>query len=154
MNQRLSIKIIICFFAVLFICSVSFADTQIKKSKGQTIYVPVYSNVLSGNRALPFNLAAMLSIRNVDIHNTLKVTSIDYHDNDGKLLKKYIEKPMVLGPLASNHIFIKESDEAGGFGANFIVRWEVDKKINAPIIESVMIGTRSGQGISFKSKVK
>jgi hypothetical protein len=54
--------------------------------------------------------------------------------------------------LASNHIYIKEGDESGGFGANFIVRWESDKEINAPIIETVMIGARSGQGISFISQ--
>lgn len=139
----------ILYFAVSLFCSVSFADAQTNLSKGQTIYVPVYSNVFSGNRGMPFHLAAMLSIRNVDIHNTIKITSIEYYDNDGVLLKNHLKEPMVLGPLASNNIFIKESDESGGFGANFIVKWESLEEINVPIIESVMIGTALGQGLSF-----
>lgn len=138
--------------ATLFVCSTAMADPQIKLSKGQTIYVSVYSNVFSGPKALPFNLATMLSIRNTDLHNQMKVTAVEYYDNDGKLLKKYLEKPLTLGPLASNHIYIKESGEPGGFGANFIVKWEASKEINAPIIESIMIGAKSGQGFSLISQ--
>jgi hypothetical protein len=130
----------------------SFGGTQVELSKGQTVYVPVYSNVFTGPRALTFNLAVMLSIRNIDIHNPITVISVEYYDNDGNLLKKYIDKSQNLKPLASNYIFIKESDESGGFGANFIVRWKAAREINAPIIESVMIGARSGQGISFISQ--
>ncbi len=145
-------KLSICFLSILLFSSPAFAATDIQKSEGETIYVPVYSNVFSGEKAFPFHLAAMLSIRNVDINNTMKITTIDYHNNDGKILKNHIDKPIILAPLASTHIFIKESDEAGGFGANFIVRWEAAKEINAPIVESIMIGARSGQGVSFKSQ--
>jgi hypothetical protein len=128
------------------------AEALVPRSTGQTVYVPVYSHVYSGDKALPFNLAVMLSIRNTDPRNALRVLAIEYYDNDGKLLEKHLAKPLPLGPLASHHVFIKESDEAGGFGANFLVRWEADKEINPPVIESVMIGARSGQGISFLSR--
>ena len=148
MKSRLAIAMFLLIFW-LFPASI-FAGEQSLLSTGQTIYVPVYSHVFSGDKGLPFNLAAMLSIRNVDLHNSMQVTSIEYYDNDGKLLKNYLDKPRVLGPLASDHVFIKETDEAGGFGANFIVRWAAAKKINAPIVESVMIGAKSGQGISFR----
>jgi hypothetical protein len=134
------------------VVSTAFAGAEIELSTGQTVYVPVYSNVFTGPKALTFNLAVMLSIRNIDLHNPITVISVEYYDNDGKLLKKYIDKSQELKPLASNHIFIKESDESGGFGANFIVRWKSAREINAPIIESVMIGARSGQGISFVSQ--
>ncbi|MDR4505861.1 MAG: DUF3124 domain-containing protein [Candidatus Scalindua sp.] len=139
-----------CFFVLC--SSTSFADTQTKLSAGQTIYVPIYSNVFSGPKGLPFNLSAILSIRNIDLYNSITITSVEYYDNAGKLLRKYTENPLVLRPLASNHIIIKESDGAGGFGANFIVRWKSVKEINAPIVETVMIGVRSGQGISFVSQ--
>ena len=125
---------VLCF--VLFIGTLAFAETRIQLSNGQTIYVPVYSHVFSGDRALPFNLAVMLSVRNVDMYHSITLTSIEYHDNDGRLLTKYIETPVILMPLASTHVFIKESDEGGGFGANFIVRWEAIKQINAPLVES------------------
>ncbi|ACD94564.1 DUF3124 domain-containing protein [Trichlorobacter lovleyi] len=132
--------------------NVSCASTyDAKLSKGQTVYVPAYSNVYSGPKKNPFQLATMLSIRNVDLTGSFKVTSIDYYDNDGRLIRRYAESPMNIGPLGSQHIYLEEKDTRGGFGANFIVRWSSDKTINAPIIECVMIGATGGQGISFVS---
>jgi len=48
-------------------------------------------------------------------------------------------------------VHIEQNDVSGGFGANFIVRWDADRIINSPIIECVMIGSTVGQGISFVS---
>lgn len=127
------------------------ATSDLRLSKGQTVYVSAYSNVYSGPRKNPFQLATMLSIRNVDFSAKFRVTSIDYYDNDGRIIRRYLTAPLVLGPLASHHIYLDESDTKGGFGANFIVRWSSDTTINKPIIESVMIGATSGQGISFVS---
>jgi hypothetical protein len=56
--------------------------------------------------------------------------------------------------LSPGNLFTKEVDESGGFGANFIVKWKSSKEIIPPIIKSIMIGTRSGQGISFVSQGK
>jgi hypothetical protein len=113
--------------------------------------VPAYSNVFSGPRSRPFKLATTLSIRNTDLSATFRVTSIDYYDTNGKLLRRYLGKPLPLGPMASTHVHIEAKDVSGGFGANFIVRWEAKRVINAPVIECVMIGATSGQGISFVS---
>jgi hypothetical protein len=127
------------------------AESEIRLSKGQTVYVPVYSNVFTGPRKLPFQLAATLSIRSTDLSSAIRITSIDYYDTNGKLIRRYLERPLALGPLASTYIHIEEKDVSGGFGANFIVRWAGDKTVNTPIIECVMIGATSGQGISFVS---
>ncbi|KAA0891768.1 DUF3124 domain-containing protein [Oryzomonas rubra] len=124
---------------------------EYRLSKGQTVYVPVYSNVFSGPKALPFSLATMLSIRNVDLYNQMRVTAIDYYDTGGKLLRSHLAAPLTLPPLGSTYIYLGEQDTAGGFGANFVVRWDAHKVINTPIVECVMIGARSGQGISFVS---
>lgn len=51
--------------------------SEIRISKGQTLYVPVYSNVFTGPRKLPYQLASTLSIRNTDMAVPLRVTSID-----------------------------------------------------------------------------
>ena len=125
--------------------------SEIRLSKGQVLYVPVYSNVFSGPRKLPLQLAATLSIRNTDLAASIRVTTIDYYDTTGKLVRRYLEKPSIVGPLATMYIHIEEKDTAGGFGANFIVRWQAVGAINAPIIECVMIGATGGQGISFVS---
>ena len=127
------------------------STADISLSKKQTVYVPVYSNVFSGPRKRPLQLEATLSIRSTDPSAALRITAIDYYDTGGKLVRRYLERPRILGPLASTYIHIEERDVSGGFGANFIVRWEADRIINTPLIECVMIGATGGQGISFVS---
>jgi len=141
--------LVVLVASVLSTAPVARAEAGVRLSRGQTVYVAVYSNVFSGDRAQPFNLAGMLSIRNTDPDSPLKITAIGYYDNDGKLLKQHLQKPQMLNPLASTHVFVRESDVAGGFGAKFLVTWEAGADIVAPLIEGVMIGARSGQGISF-----
>ena len=121
------------------------------RSSGQMVYVPVYSYIFIGDRAATFNLAATLSIRNIDPVHSIYVTAADYHDAAGRLVKKQIEKQVVLKPFASTEAFIAESDISGGLGTSFIVQWKSDQPVMPPVIECVMIGTRSGQGISFVS---
>ncbi|GAM08661.1 hypothetical protein OR1_00933 [Geobacter sp. OR-1] len=136
--------------AIMPVCSWG-SPAEVRLSKGQTVYVPVYSNVYSGPRKNPFQLAALLSIRNTDMTGTFRVTAIDYYDNDGRLIKRHLDRPLLLGPLGTTHVYVEEKDSRGGFGANFIVRWSADRVINAPVIECVMIGATGGQGISFVS---
>ena len=45
--------------------------------------------------------------------------------------------------------FVKESDTSGGVSASFLVEWVAEQAVTAPVVESVMIGTASTQGISF-----
>lgn len=114
----------------------------------------MYSNIFTAPKAIAFPLEATLIIRNTDPANSLTVTLADFYDTEGKLLKKYLEKEVVLKPLETTHIFIPRSKAEGGVGSNFIVRWNSAKEINAPIVECLMIGTISGQGISFISSGK
>lgn len=140
----------ICFFLSLPV----YADEKIELSDRQTIYVPAYSHIYSGNKETPFLLTVTLSIRNIDPKHQIKITVVDYYETQGKLLKKYLEKPVILNPLESLRYVIPERDKAGGSGANFIVEWISDKFVNPPIVESIMIGTQSQQGISFTSRGK
>ena len=146
---RQSVGLLFCILLFFLSALPTCADSSVALSTGQTLYVPVYSHVYSGSNGQPFQLAAMLSLRNTDLQRSMTLTVVDYYDNDGHLVRHYLAKPIILAPLASHDVFIKEDDQQGGFGANFIVRWTADKPINLPLIESVMIGARSGQGISF-----
>jgi ketosteroid isomerase-like protein len=121
-------------------------------STGQVLYVPVYSHIYQGDRESPVYLAVTLSIRNVDPQRPIEVLSADYHDSKAQLLKKYQEGPVQLPPASSIRYVIQESDKAGGSGAFFMVAWRSDRPVNPPILESVMIGTKSQQGISFTSR--
>jgi len=128
------------------------ADSDIVLSDGQTVYVPIYSHIYSGLKGNPFSLAATLSIRNTDPGHPITLVSVKFYDSDGKLVKEYLDNPVELKAMASTRYILTESDTGGGSGANFLVKWTSKTKVNPPLIEGVMIGTRSGQGISFVSR--
>ena len=125
---------------------------DIQLSTGQTVYVPIYSHIYSGTRARPFDLVAILSIRNTNLKSSITLVSVKYYNSAGKIVKEYLDEHVNLNALASTRYIIAEDDKTGGSGANFIVNWKSDKPVNPPIIEGVMIGTHSGQGISFVSR--
>lgn len=141
-------------FALLLLVTPSpaqAADTALM-SKGGVFYVAAYSHVFHGPKNEPLLLTINLSMRNTDPNNGLVIRSISYHGNEGGLLKEYVQQPVALGPLASYQVVVPEHDVAGGFGANFLVHWQSEKLVNQPVVESVMISTRKGQGISFTSR--
>ena len=155
MTNRLTRTLIlsITILALIFFFTIPVqAEGDIRRSSGQAVYVSVYSHIYSGVKARPFELGAILSIRNVDPKNSLTITTVMYYDSDGNPIKDYLDQPVQLNALASIRYIVPEGDKTGGSGANFIVRWKSEKKVNPPIIESIMIGTRSGQGISFVSR--
>lgn len=145
------------FFTGIFLCLIvlihpAHAGGNKGTSEGQTVYAPAYSHIYIGNSEKQFLLTVTLSIRNIDLKNTLEITAVDYFETQGKFLKHFIDKPITLKPLESLRYIIPEKDESGGSGANFIVKWKSDKPINPPIVETIMIGARSAQGISFVSR--
>jgi len=146
------IKIVTVLITIILLCPGAWGQTETTLSKGQTVYVPVYSHIYSGNKERPFDLAATVSIRNTDPNNAITVLSADYYDSNAKLVRKYVEKPIQLNAMASTRYIIKESDKTGGSGASFVVKWKADHSVNPPIIESVMIGTQGQQGLSFTSR--
>jgi hypothetical protein len=150
-NSRWLIVVLVCF-TLLSAYLPEVSNAQDSLSSGQTVYVPIYSHIYSGDREHPFQLTAIVSIRNTDPRRTITVGTVDYYDTDGRLLRSYLDKPVVVKPLASVRYVVGESDKSGGSGAKFIVKWGSDKPLNPPIIEGVMIGTKMQQGISFVSR--
>jgi len=156
MKNRKKLQILICCGLLMILAGLgapaaSSAD-DIKLSSGQTVYVPIYSHIYSGVKARPFALAATLSIRNTNLKHGITLVSVKYYDSDGKLVENYLSQPKQLKALGTTRYIITEGDKTGGSGANYIVVWKSDQKVNQPIIEAVMIGTQSSQGISFLSR--
>lgn len=144
----------------LFLISIFFMITwstacsaePLALSTGQTQYVPAYSHIYIGNREKPFLLTVTLHVRNVDPKNSITLRSVDYYDSNGSLLKKYLPKPLTLRPLSSSRHVVPRNEKQGGAGAGFLVSWTAEKAVNQPIVETVMIGAESQQGISFTSR--
>ena len=149
-------KIFICLFILVFFTALGTctADERsvISLSNGQIVYVPVYSHIYIGNRERQFLLAVTLSIRNTDQNNPMVVKKATYYNSQGKLLEEYINTPVTLEKMSATRFVVHESDKAGGSGASFLVEWESENPVSRPIIETVMIGAKTQQGISFTSR--
>ncbi len=121
-------------------------------SDGQTVYVPAYSHIYFGNKERPLLLSVTLSIRNIDPKTAITITSVEYNKTEGGLVRHFLNEPRTVPPLGAIRYVVNESDNTGGSGASFLVKWNAKQKINPPIIETVMIGTQSQLGISFTSR--
>jgi len=137
---------------ILAAAAIAPAGTPPAKCTGQSVYVPVYSHIYIGDKEYPFLLTATVSIRNTDPHQSITLLRVDYYDSAGQLVKSYLEQPLSLGTLASTRYVVRESDKSGGSGAKFLVQWQAKTAVSPPLMEAVMIGTQSAQGISFTSR--
>jgi hypothetical protein len=132
----------------------AFAAEQL--SKGQTLYLPVYSKIWHGDRVIdgqyPIDrlLSALVSIRNTSLKTPIKVVSARYYSTEGKMLKEYLPQPAVIGTMGTLELFVERKEAEGGSGANFIIQWESAVATNPPIIEAIHADIRGGQpGLVF-----
>jgi hypothetical protein len=141
----------VLLLAVMFFPDAAFSGSRMVK--GQAVYVPAYSQIYYGDKEHAFDLTVTLSIRNTDTkHAITLVSSVEYYNSEGKRLKNYIDGDTKIGPMASARYIVNESDQSGGAGASFRVKWKSDADVTEPVIETVMISTRTQQGISFTSR--
>ncbi|MBK7003402.1 MAG: DUF3124 domain-containing protein [Rhodoferax sp.] len=150
-------------FSLLLFSSCSailaFADGYDPPSKGQTVYVPIYSDIKHGNldksgtpqMAL---MSVLVSIRNTDPKNGLRVTKAPFYDTKGRLVKEYITQPITVGPFGTAEIFVEHRETEGGSGANFAIDWSAATPISPPIIEALHTHVRGGFTMSFISRGK
>lgn len=119
---------------------------------GGTIYVPVYSSVFIRDGNQTFDLSVTVSVRNADPERPIALRTLRFHDREGKLIHSYVDQIQMLGPLASAETLVAESDTRAGVGGSFVFEWEAPAGTADPVVEAVMIGASSQQGISFLSQ--
>lgn len=144
-------------YAVIMVCLMTASasaggQNEARLSRGQVVYVPVYSHIYIGDRERPFLLAVTLSIRNTDPDDAIVVKKVTYFNSAGKQLEEYLKQPVTLEGMSATRYVVHESDKSGGSGASFLIEWEAGKNVSPPIIETVMIGAQTQQGISFTSR--
>ena len=127
---------------------------EVNSARGQTLYVPVYSEIPHGDRDHTLALTVTLSIRNIDRKVAVMVRKVDYYNAKGELVRAYAQEPRVLSPLAAIEVVIKASDRSGGISAGFVIEWESEHLCVPPAVEAVMISTASTQGISFSRQAR
>ena len=117
----------------------------------QVVYVPAYAYVSWGLNEQIANLAATLSIRNVNMQDSIIVHSVRYFNSDGKELRNFVPMLSELGPGATADFVIQRDDNTGGTGANFLVEWSSAADVDEPVIEAVMVGNHGNSDVSFTS---
>lgn len=117
----------------------------------QLVYVPVYSRVYWGFDQQTTELGATLSIRNPNAQAPLVLHSVKYFDSNGRELREYVAELSALGPRSTADFVIQRRDTEGGPGASFLVDWSAAAEVDAPVIESVMLGQHNNVGISLLS---
>lgn len=127
-------------------------DRRIIQSRGQKVYVPIYSQIFIGHKGAPYDLTVTLSVRNADPDTPIRIISADYYNSQGELIKKYLKKEITIQPISANKLIIPQTEKSRSFGSSVIVTWKADKRVIVPLIETIMIGTKSQQGISFLSR--
>lgn len=131
--------------------NIATLDAKMKPTVGQTVYVPIYSYIYMWDRNRRMDLTATLSIRNTDRQHPIILISVDYYNVSGKLVRRYLDNPVELDPLAATEFVVNQEDTSGGSSAAFIVRWVATNPVTDPVIESIMINTSGNQGVSFVS---
>ncbi|MEP3046557.1 MAG: DUF3124 domain-containing protein [Roseibium sp.] len=127
------------------------AAGALEKVYGETVYVPAYSRIFSYPTRSEL-LAATLAVHNIDPETSLTLQRVDYHNEDGQLIRSLLEQPVDLAPLQSRTVLIPINDTTGGVGANFIIEWTSEKAAISPIAESIMTGPPGTPGPSFSSR--
>lgn len=147
---------IFIFWLALLACQVAVAkDGEPPLSKGQQLYLPIYSQVWHGDRHTDNGeptksmMSALVSIRNTSLKTPIRVTSARYYNTAGNLLKEYIAAPKTVAPMETLELFIEKKESEGGSGANFVIQWEAATLTNPPIVEAVHIDSHAGRPYSF-----
>lgn len=145
--MKLKISLQICA-TLLLITSTVFAGS-VNISKGQTLYVASYPHVYVSQKMHDFPITVTLNIRNLS-DKQLKLTAVDYYHGDGRLLKRYVDKVLVLDGMKSiRYLGEKMKVFENSSGPYFLVKWESEVVITVPLVETLMIGASGTQGISF-----
>jgi len=144
-------------FALFLPSTASLAQEIRQPTKGQSLYLPVYSHMLYGNlgksgKASSVLLSTLVSIRNTDGKRSLRITSARYYDTHGKLLGERVPTPVILAPFGTQEIFIDLNDASGGSGANFLIKWDADQPISPPLVEGLHANMDGGKAVIFMTQ--
>ena len=156
-KNKLSIWREAVIFALGLASTVALAQEARPLSKGQTLFLPIYSHMLYGNlgksgKASHLLLSALVSIRNTDGKRPLRVLSARYFDTHGKPLAERVATPVQIPPLGTLELFVELNDASGGSGANFIIRWDAEQPINPPLVESLHANMDGGKAVIFMTQ--
>jgi hypothetical protein len=145
--------------ALLALAHPALAEPPEAQSRGQTVYVPVYSEVRHGNLGAAGQpdrilMSILISVRNTDPNHAIRIVRANYYDTVGKLLGNYVTQAVTVPPFGTSEFFVEQRETAGGSGANFAIEWDAAKAVSPPIIEALHARFQAGYSATFVSRGK
>ena len=139
--------------------SLAFGQGTAGRTNGQVLYLPIYSHIWHGEvdrngQPMKTLVSVSVSIRNTDPAKAIRITSAQYFDTDGKKLREYVPAPRTIAPMGTYELFIPGSDDTGGSGANFVIKWTSDARVNAPIVQAIHANLPAGRAIAFTTSAR
>jgi hypothetical protein len=104
------------------------------------------------NGRSPLNLAATLSIRSTDLRDSIIISKVDYYNSKGQLVKKYLDKVLLLKPMHSAEFVVEEVNTEGGAGAYFLIHSSATKSRNYLLVQAIMVSQAGSLGVTFKTE--
>lgn len=142
---------------VVGIAAPAIADGMAPASRGQTVYVPIYSEIRHGNISSTGKtdtalMSVLVSVRNTDPNNAIRVLTAPYYNTGGMLLHNALAAPKVIPPFGTLELFVELRENAGGSGANYVVMWEAGTAVSPPIVEALHSRFQAGYSMAFISR--
>lgn len=117
-------------------------------SRGQALYLPVYSSIFTGDELRTLEMTVTVSVRNTAAE-PMDLDQVDYVGTKGRLLESVLESPVRLGPLETRDYVIREADARGGTGANFLIHWSAPEPISPPVVQAVHVFLQASHDFAF-----
>ncbi len=114
-----------------------------------TTYLSSYSEIYVKSEQRKFSLTGTISMRNMNLTDTVYISSSAYYGTNGEIVRRYFDFPVFVAPMETVEIIISDEDIAGGTGDNFLFEWSKPRGANDPFFEGIFISTYGQQGISF-----
>ena len=115
-------------------------------------YLSSYSQIYTETEHRLFDLTGTISIRNINLRDSVYIRRAAYYDTQGQLVRDYFTEPIYLAPMETVSIIIDMRDRRGGTGDNFYFEWSTPREVHEPLFEGVYISTYGQQGISFSTR--
>jgi hypothetical protein len=104
--EKSSLLILVTIFISVLLSATSFAEETVKKSTGQTVYLPAMYNDFSsydgkGKKVIDQIGVTRIIVRNTDLNNDISLVSVKFYGPEGELVKEYLSENENIPFLAS-----------------------------------------------------
>lgn len=147
-QPRVSVIILLLACAMVICLAYPLAAKIPAPVSGQVLYLPLYHQVFIDQREFDYHLTCTLVIRNTDASVPITILQARYYDEQGSARQDLLPQPVEIPSLGAIRRLVKPAG-MDVKNACLIIKWQAPKPVSPPLVQAVMVGTRSTLGVSF-----